>query len=165
SDLLGGSEERRLFFDQLNFDQKPPQRSVGIALNPLKTPSRRFIDALMRKSDVFSEREIETRANNIGTDSRKLTTNSTLVGAVEEFSKLLLQLEQENPKTGAYTDFIEFVAAFFDEYAKHFPEVQPGATGEARNESRQTSFAISNIMFHPLMRLAKDLWLAYRREK
>ncbi|WP_158622343.1 DNA sulfur modification protein DndB [Corallococcus sp. CA047B] len=152
-------------YDQLNFDQKAPQRAVGIALNPTKTPARRFVDTLMRSSPVFSDTEVETRANNIGTDSRKLTTNSTLVGAVESFKPFLVQLEDEEEKTGAYTDFVEFVGALFEEYSAHVPAVQPNATAQTRNESRKNSFEISNIMFHPLLRLAKELWGAYRRDQ
>jgi hypothetical protein len=159
------AEKEGWLYDQLNFDQKPPQRAVGIALNPSKTPSRRFVEALMHNSAIFDATEIETRSNNIGRDSRKLTTNSTLVGAVDDLKKLLIQLEDENPETGAYDDLVRFVAAFFTEYGKHFTALNPGASADARNTLRKESFAISNVMFHALIKLAVEFWQAYRRKK
>ncbi len=159
-------QEEGFLYDQFNFDARSPQKAVGNALNPLKTPARRFvIDGLMRISPIFDESEIEMHANNIGTDSRKLWTNNTLVGAADNFKRLLVQLEAENGKTGAHKDLQKFFAAFFQEYAAHFPAVQPGATRELRIKTRNESFAISNIMIHPLFRIAKDLWLTYRANK
>lgn len=159
-------KEEGFLYDQFNFDARSPQKAVGNALNPLKTPARRFVlDGLMRVSPIFDESEIEMHANNIGTDSRKLWTNNTLVGAADNFKKLLVQLEGENGKTGAHKDLQNFFAAFFKEYAAHFPAVEAGASRELRMKTRNESFAISNIMIHPLFRLAKDLWLTYRNNK
>jgi hypothetical protein len=159
------AEKEGWLYDQLNFEQKPPQRAVGIALNPMKTPGRRFVDALMHRTAIFDEAEIETRSNNIGRDSRKLTTNSTLVGAVDEVKKLLIQLEDEDSQTGSHSDLVSFVGEFFTEYGKHFPALNPGASAESRNTLRRESFAISNVTFHALIKLAVDFWLAYRRKK
>lgn len=159
-------QEEGFLYDQFNFDARPPQKAVGNALNPLKTPARRFVlDGLMRISPIFDETEIEMHANNIGTDSRKLWTNNTLVGAADYFKKLLAQLEDENGKTGAHKDLQKFFAKFFEEYAAHFSAVQAGASRELRMQTRNETFAISNIMIHPLFRLAKDLWLTYRTQK
>ncbi len=159
-------QEEGFLYDQFNFDARSPQKAVGNALNPTKTPARRFVlDGLMRISPIFDESEIEMHANNIGTDSRKLWTNNTLVGAEDHFKKLLVQLEHENGTTGAHKDLQKFFAAFFEEYAAHFPAVEAGASRETRVRTRNESFAISNIMIHPLFRLAKDLWLTYRNNK
>lgn len=156
-------QEEGYLYDQFNFDARPPQKAVGNALNPLKTPGRRFVlDGLMRISPIFDETEIEMHSNNIGTDSRKLWTNNTLVGAADHFKKLLVSLEDENGKTGAHKDLQKFFASFFEEYAAHFPAVQAGASREMRMRTRNETFAISNIMIHPLFRIAKDLWITYR---
>ncbi|MGG6382449.1 DNA sulfur modification protein DndB [Paenarthrobacter sp. NEAU-H11] len=159
-------QEEGFLYDQFNFDARAPQKAVGNALNPLKTPGRRFIlDGLMRISPIFDETEIEMHSNNIGTDSRKLWTNNTLVGAADHFKKLLGQLEDENGKTGAHKDLQKFFANFFEEYAAHFPAVQAGASRELRMQTRNDTFAISNILIHPLFRIAKDLWMTYRFNK
>src|SRR6185437_9584825 len=80
-------------YDQFNFDARPPQKAVGVTLNPTKTPARRFIlDGLMRISPIFDESEIEMRSNSIGSDSAKLWTNNTLVSAADTFKKLLVDL-------------------------------------------------------------------------
>ncbi|ORA16399.1 ParB N-terminal domain-containing protein [Mycobacterium asiaticum] len=159
-------EKEGWLYDQFNFDARPPQKAVGNTLNPTKTPARRFVlGGLMRVSPVFGDKEVEMRANNIGSDSRKLVTNNTLISAADNFKKLLVNLEKENEKTGAYDDFLAFFAAFFNEYANHFPAAKAGATQEVRQEARAKTFAVSNIMFHPLFRLAKDLWISYRAQK
>ncbi|MGY2127471.1 hypothetical protein [Blastococcus sp. SYSU DS0617] len=159
-------EEEGFLYDQFNFDARSPQKAVGNALNRSKTPARRFVlDGLMRISPIFDETEIEMHANNIGTDSRKLWTNNTLVGAADHFKKLLVQLEEENGTTGAHKDLQSFFAAFFEEYAAHFPAVEAGASRELRMQTRSETFAISNLLIHPLFRLAKDLWLTYRNQK
>lgn len=157
-------EEGHLY-DQFNFDAKRPDRAVGIQLNRTKTPSRRFVDALMKRSRIFAEAEIETRANTIASDSRKLTTISTLVAAAEEdsFKKLLLQLEEGPGAT--YNDFVDFVNLFFSEYGKVFTQFQPGTSAPDRHALRKDSFALSNVMFHPLFRLARDLWEVYRERR
>jgi hypothetical protein len=153
-------------YDQLNFDAQRPQTAVGVTLNPTKTPARRFVlDGLMRISKIFDESEIEMRANNIGSDSAKLWTNNTLVSAADSFKKLLADLEAENGKTGAHKDLQKFFASFFQEYANHFPAVQPGASQELRKTTRAQTFAISNIIVYPLFWIARDFWLAYRKNK
>jgi hypothetical protein len=156
-------------YDQFNNDAKKPDRAVGIQLNRQKTPSRRFVDALMNASPIFSEFEVETRSNTIGSDSRKLTTISTLVAAAEQPSlkNLLVQLESDDKNASVHSDLVLFFNEFFTEYAKVFPVFQPSTPAEDRQKARSTdgSFALSNIIFFPLFRMARDLWIHYREHK
>ncbi len=154
-------------YDQFNNDAKPPERAVGIQLNREKTPSRRFLDTLMKNSPIFAETEVETRSNSIGSESRKLTTISTIAAAAEQdgFKKLLISLEDDSNRRTAYMDLVHFFSEFFAEYAKVFPAFMPGSSVDERKRFRDESFALSNIMFHPLFRIAKDLWLTYRSKK
>jgi hypothetical protein len=110
----------------------------------------------MRSCPIFSESEIETRSNTIGSASRKITTVSTLDVAVKPFNKKLLELEK-NSRT-KYNDLVEFMSGFWQEWANNFPEFQPTASGAARQQLRKTSFAMSNIMFFPLFRMAFEFW-------
>jgi len=156
---LDKEQEGRLF-DEYNDEAKKPSTAVAIDLYPDKTPSRRFIYKLMDASTIFSRGEIETRANTIGSKSRKLTTVATMEAAIRPYSKELLALEKESSK--AYGDLVEFFAEFYAEWSKHYPEFQASASGEARNKLRKTSFALSNIIFFPMFRLAFELWKQYR---
>ncbi len=159
-------EQEGWLYDQFNNDARPPERAVGIQLNRTKTPSRRFLDALMKNSSIFAETEVETRSNSIGSESRKLTTISTIAAAAEQdgFKKLLIMLEEDKNQS-TYLDLVQFFGEFFAEYAKVFPAFLPGSTVDERKRLREESFALSNIMFHPLFRIAKDLWLTYRSKK
>jgi hypothetical protein len=160
-------EHEGWLYDQFNNEAKKPDRAVGIQLNRQKTPSRRFLDTLMKTSPIFSETEVETRSNSIGSESRKLTTISTLAAAAEQdnFKKLLINLEDDSNGPTAYMDLVHFFSDFFAEYAKVFPAFVPGSSVEERKKFRDESFALSNIMFHPLFKIAKDLWLTYRGKK
>ena len=157
-------EHEGWLYDQFNNEAKKPDRAVGIQLNRQKTPSRRFLDALMKTSPVFSEAEVETRSNSIGSESRKLTTISTLAAAAEQdgFKKLLITLEDDANNPPAYMVLLTFIGDFFAVYSKVFPAFIPGSTVDERKRFRDQSYALSNIMFHPLFRIAKDLWLTYR---
>lgn len=146
-------------YDEFNADSKAPPTAVAISLNPTKTPSRRFVKALMESSSLFSSHEVETRGNTIGSKSRKLTTIATLDAAVRGMCKPTELVELEG--ADAYTDLVDFVGAFFEEWAKLFPEFLPGKTAAERHKLRDESFALSNVMFHPLFRLAFDLWRPY----
>jgi hypothetical protein len=44
-------------------------------------------------------------------------------------------------------------------------ETHPKATRETRQKARSETFAVSNIMFHPLFELAKNFWLSYDAQK
>jgi hypothetical protein len=143
----------------VNADAKRPSTAVALDLNPEKTPSRRFLTALRKGSKVFSREEIETRLHTIGSKSRKLTTNATIEGAIRPMTSELAELEK---KPNIYKDLIAFVVAFFDEIVTHYRAWRPGASNEERKKLRKESFAISNIMFHPLLRMAYDLWCGYR---
>lgn len=153
------AEEEGYLYDEFNADSKPPQRAVSIDLNPHKTPSRRFVYGLIERCRIFSRAEVETRGNTIGMKSRKLTTNSTLEGAVKGFEKRVQRLEN----TPKYDDLLDFTCAFFQEWAKVYKEFQPGASAEDRNKLRDSSFAISNIIFHPLFRLIIEMWEDYEK--
>lgn len=151
---LTPEDEGRLF-DEFNSDAKSPSTAVGIDLNPEKTPSRKFVYALMKVSEIFARPEIETRSNTIGSKSRKVTTVATLEASVRPMKRTLAELEKDQE---AYDDLVEFAAAFFGEYATHYPELQPNGTAEARNQLRDRSFALSNIIMFPLFRIIFDLW-------
>jgi hypothetical protein len=115
---------------------------------------------LMETSALFNPIEIETRGNTIGSKSRKLTTNATIEAAVRNMCKPseLAALEKD---TEAYGDAIDFMGAFFEEWAHHFPAFLPNKSAEERNKLRADSYALSNLMFHPLFKLAYDLWRNY----
>src|SRR6266704_3762585 len=115
----------------------------------------------MNTSPIFAETEVETRSNTIGSDSRKFATISTIVTAAEYggFRKLLIDLEGAND--GSYRDLVEFFGKFFEEYARVFPELLPGTGAIERQKIRKESFTVSNIMLHPLFRMAKDIWKEY----
>jgi len=152
-------EQEGWLYDEFNADAKAPAGAIAIDLNHQKTPSRRFVYRLMEISPIFDRTQVETRANTIGSKSRKLTTNATMESAVRPYSKRLARLERESP--GTYEDLISFVAAFFAEWANHFPAFQPEASGDQRQEFRAESFALSNIMFFPLFKLVIELWEKY----
>jgi hypothetical protein len=149
-------------YDEFNSDAKPPSIAVGIDLNWQKTPARRFIWKLMESCKIFSREEIQTRSTTIAAKSKKLTTNATLVTAAQPFRRKLAQLEKEGSK--AHDDLVEFVCSFYEEWAKHYPEFLPGATYDARWALRDRSFALSNIMFFPMFRMAFELWEGYRAQ-
>ena len=155
-------EQEGWLYDEFNADAKAPAGAIAIDLNHQKTPSRRFVYRLMEISPIFDRTQVETRANTIGSKSRKLTTNSTMESAVRPYSKRLARLERES--SGTYEDLISFVAAFFAEWANHFPAFQPEASGDQRQEFRAESFALSNIMFFPLFKLVFELWEKYHDE-
>lgn len=73
--------------------------------------------------------------------------------------KELLRLERTKSN---YNDLIAFVCAFFEELASHYPTWQPNASADERHGLRETSFALSNIMMHPLMRISFELWRDYQ---
>lgn len=150
--------EGRLF-DEYNVEGKKPSTGAAIDMFSEKTASRRFVDALMKKCPIFERTEIEMRGSTIAAASRKITTSSTLDVAIKPFQKRLLVLEEN--KT-VYADLIDFFSHFYSEWAVHFPAFQPTASGKARSELRKTSFAMSNIMFFPMFRLAFELWEKYR---
>lgn len=141
-------------YDEFNSDLKPPSNAVAIDLNPEKTPSRRFVSNLMRSCTLFGRDQIETRSNTIGSKSRKLTTNATLEAAVRPMTKRLAELEGKP----AGDDLVKFVSAFFEELAKLFPAYLPEATARDRQDLREKTFAVSNVMFFPLFHIAFDLW-------
>jgi hypothetical protein len=150
--------EGRLF-DEYNVEGKKPSAGAAIDMYSDKTASRRFVDALMKKCPIFDRSEIEMRGSTIGAASRKITTVATLDVAIKPFQKKLLELEKTNK--GVYADLIEFFTAFYTEWANHYKEFQPTASGKARQDLRKKSFAMSNIMFFPMFRMAFELWQKY----
>ncbi len=155
-------EAEGYLYDEFNADQKAPSTAVAISLNPRKTPSRRFVDDLMKRStktnEILAPEEIETRGNVIGAKSRKLTTIATLEAAARNMAPkgTLDKLERDRPD--ARKDLVEFVNKFFEEWANHFPAFLPGKTYQERWAFRRESYALTNIMFHPLLKLAYELW-------
>jgi hypothetical protein len=148
--------------DEFNADSKPPARAVAIDLNQQKTPTRRFVYALMDRCSIFGRDQVERRANTIGSKSRKLTTNSTLESAVRPIRHELVELEKDE---GSYRDLLDFTCAFFEEWGRHYPAFQPNATGDERHSLRDRSFALSNVLMHPMFRLVYDLWSGYHDRK
>ncbi|KOX20257.1 hypothetical protein ADK67_30935 [Saccharothrix sp. NRRL B-16348] len=159
---LPAREEGRLY-DEFNSDGKAPSNAVAMDLNPDKTPSRRFVSRLMDKSDVLSRSEVETRRNTIGNVSRKLITTPTMEAAMRPLNDKLAKLE--NAKDGRYNDLVDFYSEFFKEWSHYFKPWQPKTKAEDRHKLREKSFALSNIMIHPLFRLAYDLWADYDSRK
>ncbi|MHB8694791.1 MAG: DNA sulfur modification protein DndB [Solirubrobacteraceae bacterium] len=152
--------EEGFLYDEFNSDAKAPSTAVALALNPTKTPSRRFMSRLMERSRLFAATEVETRGNTIGSKSRKLTTNATIEAAARNMCKPTDLAAIEKDKQ-AWDDLIDFMGAFFEEWAHHFPAFLPGTNAEERNKMREESYALSNLMFHPLFKLAYDLWKDY----
>jgi hypothetical protein len=143
-------------FYQANNLTKPAGPSVGFDLNREQTPESRFIFALARKSSIFAEEEVERRFTKIGEKSRKLTTLSTLVEAARVMNKRLQHLEEYD--SAKYDDLVSFMAEFFAEYAHSFPAWLPTASMKARQEMRESSLAMTNVMVHALFRLAFRLY-------
>jgi hypothetical protein len=148
-------------YAEFNDDSKPPQRAVALDLTQTKTPARRFVYALIDRCPIFSREEIETRGNTIGSKSRKLTTNSTLEGAVRPFETRLIKLED----TPDYDDLIEFTCSFYEAWADIYTAFEPESSRDARHGLREETFAVSNIMFHPMFRIVFELWGSYRKEE
>jgi hypothetical protein len=151
--------EGRLF-DEYNVEGKKPSTAASIDMYADKTASRRFVDALMKKCPIFDRYEVETRANTIAAASRKITTIATLDVAIKPFNKRLLELEKSKK---VYNDLVDFFSHFYTEWAVHYPEFQPTASGKARQDLRTRSFAMSNIIFFPMFRLAFELWSKYTK--
>ncbi len=153
------TREGRLF-DEYNVEGKKPSGVAAIDMYSDKTASRRFVDGLMKECPIFDRYEIEMRANTIAAASRKITTVATLDVAIKPFQKRLLELEKNKP---VYADLIAFFSNFYSEWATHYSEFQPTASGKARQALRNSSFAMSNIMFFPMFRLAFELWEKYTK--
>jgi DNA-sulfur modification-associated len=161
---LRPEEEGRLF-DEYNDEGRAASSAKAIDLFIEKTPSRRFVGALMERCRIFARTEVETATNTIGSKSRKLTTNATLESAVRNYAKLLLQLEKEKREgqSTAYDDLVSFICEFYEEWARYYPEFLPSASAEARHALRRRSFALQNITFYPMIRMAVELWEKYRK--
>ena len=151
---LTASQEGRLF-DEYNTEGKKPSKSSSIDMYSDKTASRRFLNLLEAECKIFGGKHIERKSNSIAKHSGKLTTLSTLDSSIQPFNDQLRELESDQAR---YNDLIEFVSAFWEEWAANFKPFQPNATGKERDEFRNMSFAMSNIMFFPLFRIAFELW-------
>jgi hypothetical protein len=150
--------EGRLF-DEYNVEGKRPTQGAAIDMHPGKDAARKFVvTKLMKKCPIFARTEIEIRGSTIGKNSRKITTLATLVSAVRPFQKDLLKLQEDQKK---YDDLMDFVCNFYSEWSTHYTEFAPTASGVARQELREQTFAMTNIMFFPMMRLAFELWMKY----
>jgi hypothetical protein len=158
-------EEEGHLFDEYNDEGKPASSAKAIDLFIEKTPSRRFVGALMEHCPIFARTEVETATNTIGSKSRKLTTNATLESAVRQYGKRLLQLEKEKREnqSTAYDDLVSFICEFYEEWARHYPEFLPSASAESRHALRRRSFALQNVTFYPMIRMAFELWEKYRK--
>jgi hypothetical protein len=85
-----------------------------------------------------------------------------MAAAIKPFAKDLFSLEETQAD---YDDLVDFFCAFFHEWAVHHPEFLPSAKADERHALRRRSFALSNIMFFPLFRLAWDLWHGHHEAK
>jgi hypothetical protein len=153
------AEREGRLFDEYNEEGKKASNAAAIDMFDDKTPSRRFVKRLMNESQIFNRVEVETRMNTIGSKSRKLTTNATLDSAIRPFSKDLLKLEKGDPAT--MEDLIDFFSEFFEEWSNHYPQYKPLTDAAARHELRRKSFALSNMVFFPMFRIAMELWETY----
>jgi hypothetical protein len=151
--------EGRLF-DEYNVEGKKPTAGAAIDMFPDKTASRKFIKTLMKDCPIFARGEIEIRRSTIAKGARALTTLGTLDSATKPFQKELLDIQKDKTK---HADLIAFFSHFYTEWASHYKEFQPTASGAARQELREKSFAMSNIMYFPMFRLAFELWQKYTK--
>jgi hypothetical protein len=151
--------EGRLF-DEYNVEGKKPTAGAAIDMFPDKTASRKFVTALMKECPIFDRAEVEIRASTIAKASRKLTTLATLDSAIKPFQKELLEIQKDKNKSN---DLISFFSHFYTEWAALYPEFQPTASGKARQLLREKSFAMSNIIYFPMFRLAFELWQKYTK--
>ncbi len=149
--------EGRLF-DEYNVEGKRPTVGAAIDMHPNKTASRKFVMALIKQCPIFDREEIEIRASTIAKASRKLTTLATLDSAIKPFQKQLLEVQKDKAK---YADLVNFFSHFYTEWASLYPEFKPTASGKSRQLLRERSFAMSNIMYFPIFRLAFELWQKY----
>lgn len=152
--------EGRLF-DEYNVEGKRPTAGAAIDMYSTKTASRVFVTDLMKKCPIFDRGEIEIRRSTIAKASRRITTLATLDSAAKPFQKELLNIKRDKPK---YGDLLDFFCSFYTEWASHYTEFQPTASGKARQDLRASSFAMSNIMFFPMFRLAFELWKKYTKD-
>jgi hypothetical protein len=152
--------EGRLF-DEYNVEGKRPTAGAAIDMFPDKTASRKFVTALTKHCPIFDRAEIEIRASTIAKASRKLATLATLDSAIKPFQKELLEIQKDKNR---HEDLVEFFSHFYSEWASLYPEFQPTASGKARQLLREKSFAMSNIMYFPMFRLAFELWQKYTKK-
>ncbi|MBS1868303.1 MAG: hypothetical protein JSS99_01425 [Actinobacteria bacterium] len=157
------AEQEGELYDEFNSEAKKPSSATAIAQYEDKTPARRLMRALMERTSVLGRDEIETRFNTIAAKSRKLTTNATIVAAIKGMVRGPRDLAALEADTERWNDLIEFFDQFFLEWAGHFPEFEPGTDYGPRQTLRTESFALSNIIMHPLFKLAYDLWSDYDR--
>jgi len=129
--------------------------AVSYDINPSQSFASSFMNDLLTRTSVFSRDEVETRQTNISKASRKLTTNSTIVGAVKPFSTQIGKL-QNSP--GPYADLIEFIDAFFLEWGQHNTAFLPNASYKERLTARLTSFSTQNIILFPMFQYALEYW-------
>jgi hypothetical protein len=147
-------------FDEYNVEGKKPTAGAAIDMHPTKTASRRFVTDLMKQCPIFERGEIEIRRSTIAKGSRKITTLATLDSAIRPFQRDLLTIQHDKP---LYQDLLDFFSSFYSEWASHYTEFQPLTDGKPRQDLRESSFAISNIMFFPMFRLAFELWQKYTK--
>jgi len=158
------AEQEGKIYDEFNSEAKRPSNAAAIAQYESKTPARRLMSDLMDGTTVFARDEIETRFNTIAGKSRKLTTNATMVAAIKGMVRSVRDLALLEKDTKRWDDLIEFFDSFFLEWAAQFPEFEPGIDYVQRQELRARSFALSNIIMHPLFKLVYDLWSEYDRD-
>lgn len=157
------AEQEGQLYDEFNSEAKKPSSATAIDQFPDKTPARRFMLRLTTETAVFDRDEIETRFNTIAGKSRKLTTNATMVTAIKGMVRSARDLAVLEHDKERWDDLIDFFDQFFLEWAHHFPEFEPGTPQGPRQELRARSFAMSNILMHPLFKLVFDLWSDYDR--
>ena len=155
------AEKEGWLFDEFNADAKKPSPAIELDMNWEKNPERRFVKKLMDECPIFARDQLEIRSTTIAEQSRKLTTTSTLVGAIKPYQKKLSELEKND--SAAHQDLVDFFKAFYTEWANHFPVFQPNATG--RPEFRKSSMATQNIMYFPMFKMIIEMWDQYRAEK
>lgn len=151
---LDKEQEGALFVELNNFGVRASV-AASYDINPSQSYASAFMADLLSSTKVFSRDEVETRQTNISKASRKLTTNSTIVGAVKPFSTQIGKLMRS---PGPYSDLIEFVDAFFLEWGQHNTAFLPNASYKERLAARLTSFCTQNIILFPMFQFALEYW-------
>ena len=153
-------------FCEFNEDQKKVAKAKGIFLKPDKTSARRFFCfGVMRKDSdedhIFSKNQVEEHVTNVPVKSKKLTTTSTMVGALEQFIPKLNDLEKDKKDLN---NAVEFFKEFFTEWARLHDGMPVGSTTQQRQVFRARSYASANIMYHPLVRIWFDFLDEYKEK-
>lgn len=158
---LDAEEEGKLFY-QWNQGNTKANASRAANVNRDADPRTRFVFSLLQKSNVLTEHEIELNSTSLGGNSSKLVPVSTLISACDKHMEELANYEKE---IGIYKNLIQFFVAFLDELSVQYPALKPNASVESRKMLREQNFILSNVMFHPLFKIAFEFFGKYHENR